>query len=107
MRFAFFAARPAHESVPLFASLLRARGHEVDVIEDGRRFLTDQNYHFGYDLAWYRFSPDRDRSMPDLSWEALLAFESFEGRIINSPRSLLLARDKLLAVIRFQELGLE
>lgn len=106
MRFAFLAAEPVHESVPLFASLLRARGHDVDVVQDGRRFLTEPGDALTYDLAWYRFSPGSDRAVPDLSWETLLAFESVGVRILNSPQSLLLARNKFLSAIRFQRSGL-
>jgi glutathione synthase/RimK-type ligase-like ATP-grasp enzyme len=107
MRFAFFATHPVHESVPFFASLLRDRGHTVDVIDDGRRLLTERGYGAGYDLGWYRFSPDRDRTLPDVAWETLLGFEAAGTRVLNSSRSLMLARNKFLAAFCFQRSGVE
>jgi glutathione synthase/RimK-type ligase-like ATP-grasp enzyme len=107
MRFAFLAADPVHESVVLFASLLEARGHDVDVIEDGRRFLTEPANELDYELCWYRFSPQRDHKVPDLSWEAFLAFEAAGCRLINSSRSLMLARNKFLSAVRFKDSALD
>jgi glutathione synthase/RimK-type ligase-like ATP-grasp enzyme len=102
MRFAFFAADPVHESVPLFASLLEARGHQVDVIDDGRHLLEDQ----AYDAAWYRFSPHRERRLVELSWEAFLALEAAGVPCVNSSLSLMLARNKFLTACRFAAQGL-
>lgn len=103
MHFVFLAADPAHETVALFADLLRARGHVVRVEADTPRLFF---HKISTDLAWYRFSPERPATWPDLAWEGAVLLESRGVKMLNSTRSLLLARNKLSSFACFADQGI-